>query len=80
MRAIFVHMSGFVGLLVFLNQLWSSAALDRTLWTAFATGIAVYLVLLVGYVTVHRIVRPVGVPPPAAEAASAEAPSHSESA
>ena len=58
MRALFVHLSGFAGLLVFLNQLWTSAALERTLWTAFATGGGVYLVLLVAYVAVRHILRP----------------------
>ena len=58
MRALFLHLSGFVGVLVFLNQLWSSAALEETIWTAFAAGAGVYLVLVLAYVAVHRILRP----------------------
>lgn len=70
MRALFLHLSGFVGLVVFLNQLSNAAALERTLWTASATGLGVYLVLVLAYVAVHRILQPGS----SAETASAPEP------
>lgn len=55
MRALFANISGLTGLLVLLNHMWSYASLERTLLSAFGTGVAVYLVLILGYVSVRRI-------------------------
>ncbi len=55
MRALYTQFSGLAGLIAFLNQLWSYAPLERTIMIGFATGLGVYLLLILGDVTVHRI-------------------------
>lgn len=55
MHALFVQFSGLVGLLVFLNGLWGHAPLERTIFSSFASGMAIYLALLVGEAVVRRI-------------------------
>lgn len=55
MRAIYTQFSGLAGLLAFLNQLWTYAPLERTILIGFGTGLGVYLLLLLGDVTIHRI-------------------------
>ncbi len=48
MRALVFHFSSLVGLLILLNQLTSTAEIERTLFTAFAAGLGLYTVLMVG--------------------------------
>lgn len=55
MRTIYTQFSGLAGLLAFLNQLWSYAPLDRTILIGFGTGLGVYLLLMLGDVTINRI-------------------------
>ena len=55
MRAIYTQFSGLAGLLAFLNQLWSYAPLDRTILVGFATGLGLYFLLMLGDVSIHRI-------------------------
>lgn len=55
MHALFVQFSGLVGLLVFLNGLWSNAPVERTVFSAVAAGMVVYLALIVGETLVRRI-------------------------
>lgn len=55
MRALFTQLSGMIGLLTFLNQLINEATLERALFLGLTTGVAVYVVLLVGDLAIHRI-------------------------
>ena len=55
MRALVFHFSSLVGLLVLLNQLWSKAEIERTVFTAFAAGLVMYTVLMIGFAVGHRI-------------------------
>lgn len=55
MHALFVQFSGLVGLLVFLNGLWGNAPVERTVFSAVAAGMVVYLSLIVGEALVRRI-------------------------
>ena len=65
MRALVFHFSSLVGLLVLLNQLAGAAEIERTLFTAFAAGLVMYTVLMVGFAVVRRIKAAM---PPAGEA------------
>lgn len=73
MRSIFMHMSSLIGLLVFLSHLWRSAAVEETVLLAFGAGLAVYVVLVLGYALGRRIVAPPA-SPAAPEADAPEAP------
>ena len=55
MRTIYTQFSGLAGLLAFLNQLWSYAPLERTILVGFGTGLGVYLLLMVGDMTINKI-------------------------
>ncbi|MEX2400089.1 MAG: hypothetical protein WD423_04905 [Rhodothermales bacterium] len=55
MRALYTQFSGLAGLLAFLNQLWTYAPLERTILIGFGTGLGVYLLLILGDVTINRI-------------------------
>ena len=68
MRAIYTQFSGLAGLLAFLNQLWSYAPLDRTILVGFATGLGLYFLLMLGDVSIHRILA--HTPPALAEDAA----------
>lgn len=68
MRTIYTQFSGLAGLLAFLNQLWSYAPLDRTILIGFGTGLGVYLLLMLGDVTINRILA--HTPPALAEEAA----------
>ena len=70
MRSIFMHMSSLIGLLVFLSHLWRSAAVEETVLLAFGAGLAVYVVLVLGYALGRRILAQ----PPAPATAEAAAP------
>lgn len=49
--------SGLVGILVFLQQIWNYAPFERILYLSLGAGTAVYLVLAVGYLSIHHIVQ-----------------------
>ncbi len=55
MRALYTQFSGLAGLIAFLNQLWSYAPLERTILIGFGTGVGIYLLLILGDVTINRI-------------------------
>lgn len=55
MRALYTQFSGLAGLIAFLNQLWSYAPLERTILIGFGTGLGIYLLLILGDVTINRI-------------------------
>lgn len=76
MRALVFHFSSLVGLLVFLNQLWHAADIERTLFMAFGTGLAMYIVLMVGFAMTQRILA--ATPPPNDGAGSAARPGSSD--
>lgn len=57
MQSIFTQFSGLVGLLVFLHQLWDYAPVERAVVLAAGSGMAVYLVLLIGHAAIRHIVE-----------------------
>lgn len=56
MHPIFVQISGLIGLLIFLKELWSLAPFERTIMIAAATGFAVYLALILAEILIRRII------------------------
>jgi predicted lipid-binding transport protein (Tim44 family) len=56
MRALYIHISGLVGLLVFLKEVLNYAPLERTILVSATTGLTVYLMLIVGHTIVQHIV------------------------
>ena len=70
MRALVFHFSSLVGLLVLLNQLTSTAEIERTLFTAFAAGLVMYTVLVIGFAVARRVMAAMPPADVAAEAAS----------
>ena len=56
MRALVFHISSLVALLVLLNKLSGTAEIERTVFMAFATGLVMYTVLMVGFAVARRIV------------------------
>jgi len=56
MHPIFVQISGLIGLLIFLKELWSLAPFERTIMVAAATGFAVYLALILVEILIRRII------------------------
>jgi len=69
MRALVFHFSSLVGLLVFLSQVWNTAEIEQTVIMAFAVGLVMYTVLMVGFAMAQRIMAAT---PPADEAAEAD--------
>lgn len=57
MQTLFIHLSALIGLLAFVNQLVRYAPLERTIIVGVASGIVVYVVLMIGDVVVKRIVE-----------------------
>ncbi len=55
MRALVFHISSLVGLLIFLNQLWNAEEIERTIFMAFAAGLVMYTVLIIGFTVTQRI-------------------------
>lgn len=55
MRALYLHISGLVSLLVFLKEVLNYAPLERTILVAATTGLTVYLMLIVGHTIVQQI-------------------------
>lgn len=76
MRTIYTQFSGLAGLLAFLNQLWSYAPLERTILIGFGTGLGVYLLLMLGDVTINRILA--HTPPALAEEAAGAGDANSD--
>ena len=70
MRALVFHFRSQNGLLVFLNQLSNAAEIERTVFMAFAAGLVMYVVLMVGYVVARRILKATPPQNQAAEVAS----------
>jgi hypothetical protein len=68
MRAIFVQISGLVGILSVLNHLWNYASMERTVFVSLGIGFSVYFVLSLGESMIRHIL------------AAAAAPSNTEDA
>jgi len=62
MRALIFHGSSVIGLLVLFNLLWNDAEIVRAVVTAFITGLAVYIVLMVGFVMMQRLIAQASAP------------------
>lgn len=57
MNVLFTQISGLTGLFVFLNQMWRYAPLDKSMFVAIATGLGVYVVLMLGDLSVRLILH-----------------------
>jgi hypothetical protein len=57
MRALFSQFSALVGILTFVNQMLSAAQIEKALLTGVGSGLAVYVVLLLGDVAIQRVVE-----------------------
>lgn len=55
MHVLFIQFSGLIGLLIFLSQLWTHEPLDETLFKGCVAGMVVYFALILGEVTIRRI-------------------------
>ncbi len=55
-HALISNVSWLFGLVVFLQQIWSPASIEHTLLTAVGSGLAVYLILAVGYAAARGVV------------------------
>ena len=71
MRALYIHISGLVGLLVFLKEVLNYAPLERTILVSATTGLTVYLMLIVGHTIVQHIVAYSPPAPPSGDEESA---------
>lgn len=79
MRALYIHISGLVGLLVFLREVLNYAPIERTILVAATTGLTVYLMLIVGHSIVQRIMAyspPAPTKDSSQEAARGSVPGH----
>ena len=70
MHTLLSNVSGLLGLLVFFQQMWNQAPLEKGLLTACGTGLAAYLVLTLCYAGVCSIMA--YTPPPGEEASSSD--------
>lgn len=55
MRPLFTQLSGLTGLFALLNQLLTHAPIGRAVFIGVTTGLSVYLLLLVGDLSIQRI-------------------------
>ena len=53
LRALLTNMSGLAAILVFLRQVWAFEPLEQTLLASVGTGLAVYMVLLLTFASLH---------------------------
>lgn len=73
MRALFSQFSALVGILTFVNQMLAAAQIEKALLTGVCSGLAVYVVLLLGDVAIQRVVEHAATAQETAQAA-AQAP------
>ncbi len=57
MRAIFVQISGLIGVITFLNHLWSNASVERTVFVSLAVGLVIYFMLMTGDYFIQQILK-----------------------
>ncbi|MBO6575786.1 MAG: hypothetical protein JJ896_12350 [Rhodothermales bacterium] len=57
MRALFSQFSGLIGILTFINQMLGGAPVEKAVLTGAGSGLAVYVVLLLGDVVIQRILE-----------------------
>ncbi|MEZ4702911.1 MAG: hypothetical protein R2834_21440 [Rhodothermales bacterium] len=62
MQALFIQLSGLIGVISFLNLIWNNASIERTIFVSVGLGLMVYLTLTIGGSLIHRILHAVPVP------------------
>ena len=62
MQALFIQLSGLVGVVSFLNLIWNNASIERTLFVSVGLGVLVYLILTIGGSLVQRILLSIPAP------------------
>ena len=72
MRALFSQFSGLIGILTFVNQMLSSAPVEKALLTGAGAGLAVYVVLLLGDVVIQRILEQAAATPMSTQSGNQE--------
>lgn len=55
MRALFIQISGLIGILSFLNHLWGNASLERTVFVSLGIGFSIYFILNIGESMIRQI-------------------------
>ena len=65
MNVLFTQIAALTGLFVFINQMWTYASIEKSIFLALISGVAVYLVLVVGDFSIRAILD--FKPPQAAE-------------
>ncbi len=55
MNVLFTQIAALTGLFVFINQMWTYASIEKSVFLAFISGLAVYLVLVVGDFSIRAI-------------------------
>ncbi len=73
MNVLFTQIAALTGLFVFINQMWTYSSIEKSVFLAFISGLAVYLVLVVGDFSIRAILD--FKPPKAAEPDQAAKPS-----
>ena len=64
MRAIFVQISGLIGIITFLNHLWSNASVERTVFVSLTVGLFIYFTLVTGDHVIQQILNKTAPPEP----------------
>lgn len=70
-----MHVSGLIGLLVLLNQLWRFAPIEHAILRSIGVGLSIYLLLVLGYTIVlyyQKVAPRIQPPAPPAEPAPSE--------
>ncbi|MFK7846903.1 MAG: hypothetical protein AB8G77_16500 [Rhodothermales bacterium] len=57
MRSFFIQFSGLTGIVIFLNNLWNNASLERTVFVSLAVGVGIYFVLIAGENIIQQIIN-----------------------
>ena len=56
MNVLFTQIAALTGLFVFINQMWTYASVEKSVFLALVSGLAVYLVLVVGDFSIRAII------------------------
>ena len=77
MNVLFTQIAALTGLFVFINQMWTYSSIEKSVFLALISGLAVYLVLVVGDFSIRAILE--FKPPKAAPEPEKKAKKHSPS-
>ncbi|HEX7069261.1 MAG TPA: hypothetical protein VF190_00580 [Rhodothermales bacterium] len=55
MNVLFTQIAALTGIFVFINQMWTYASVEKSVFLALVSGLAVYLVLVLGDFSIRAI-------------------------